>query len=169
LIGYDTESAVADRLAGRPAKYDFIRPRTIYYGAALAIVAAAMMWGLMTRSPVVFDVLRDRNPTFVRLHDGSIRDGYTLKVANRTFDRQVFRVTVDGLSGYSLKTPGFPASGSELTLIVPADQVGSLRVLVSAPSASLSGTAIPVTFHIRSTTVSAAKPSVFLAGEANTL
>ncbi len=169
LIGYDTESAVADRLAGRHAKYEFIRPRTIYYGAALTIVAGAMMWGLLTRSPVVFDVLRDRNPTFVRLHDGSIRDGYTLKVANRTFDRQVFTVTVDGLSGYSLKTPGFPSSATALTLIVPADQVGSLRVLLSAPAAAVSGTAMPVTFRIRSATVSAAKLSVFLAGEANTL
>lgn len=169
LIGYDSETAVERRHAGAGKLYNFVRARTLYYGIALAVVTGFMIWGLATRSPVVFDVLRDRNPTFVRLADGSIRDGYTLKVANRTFDRQVFTVTVRGLAQYRLKTPGTPDSPTSLTMVVDPDQVGSMRVMVTTPSETLTGTATPVTFDIRSKAVTAAKRSVFLSGEANTL
>ncbi len=169
LIGYDSDDAVDGRLVGRPPAYKFVRARTIYYGVALLLVCGLLTWGLLTRSPVVFDVLRDRDPTFISLHDGSIRDGYTLKVANRTFDRQVFTVTVNGLSRYSLKTPGDPASSSALTLVAEPNQVASMRLLVSAPADALSAPALPVTFQIRSKTVTAVKRSVFLSGQANTL
>jgi len=169
LIGYDTDHAVATRVAGGKARYVFIRPRTIYYAAALILVSAVMAWGLAARSPVVFDVLRDRNPTFVRLANGAVRDGYTLKLANRTFERQVFRVSLAGLSHYVLKTPGAAASSGALTLTVGPDQVASMRLLVSVPGSALTSSAMPVTFHIRSPRIAAAKGSVFLSGEANTL
>ena len=166
LIGYDTDHAVASRACGSKPTYKFVRPRTIYYATALTLVSGLMVWGLATRSPVVFDVLRDRNPTFVRLHDGSIRDGYTLKVANRTFQRQTFQVTLSGLSGYTLKTPGRDATHGPLTLIVEPDQVDSLRVLVSAPT--MAASSVPVTFHVRTGAISAETKSVFLSGDANT-
>ena len=37
---------------------------------------------LLTRSTVGLSVLRDRAPVFVPLADGSLRNGYTLKIAN---------------------------------------------------------------------------------------
>jgi cytochrome c oxidase accessory protein FixG len=170
LIGYDTDHAVEQRESGAGGyHYKFIRARTIYYGVALMLVSGLMLWGLLTREPVVFDVLRDRNPTFVHLHDGGVRDGYTLKVANRTFERQIFTVTVKGLAAYTLKTPGDPASASALTMTVEPNQVGSMRLLVSAPPSAVTSTDLPVTFQIKSRTVTAVKRSVFLAGEANKL
>jgi cytochrome c oxidase accessory protein FixG len=168
LIAYDTDHAVEARACGNKPRYDFIRPRTIYYAGALALVTGLMVWGLVNREPVVFDVLRDRNPTFVRLHDGSIRDGYTLKVANRTFARQTFQVTLEGLPGDVLKTPGMDATKGALTMTVEPDQVGSLRVLVTAQAQSLNAPSVPVTFHLRSADVTADKRTVFLSGAANT-
>jgi cytochrome c oxidase accessory protein FixG len=168
LIGYDSEYAVATHVAAGRARRRLVRPRTLYYGVGLAVVSGLMAWGLATRSPVVFDVLRDRNPTFVRLSDGGVRDGYTLKLANRTFERQVFDVTLAGLPGYRLKTPGAPATQGALAFTVDPDQVGSMRLLVSAPASALTSPSMPVTFQLRSRTVSTAKRSVFLSGEAAT-
>ena len=167
LIGYDTDFAVTARTTGTKPVYRFIRPRTIYYAVALALVSGLMIWGLATRSPVVFDVLRDRNPTFVRLHDGAIRDGYTLKIANRTFHRQVFTITLAGLPGHTLKTPGADVTTGALTRVVEPDQVGALRVFAAAPAATLAGPSVPVTFQIRSGATTASQRSVFLTGEAN--
>ncbi len=124
-----------------------------------------MAWGLSTRSPVVFDVLRDRNPTFVRLHDGAIRDGYTLKIDNRSPGHHVFAVTLDGLPGHTLKAPGEPPTAGPLTVDVAADQMATLRVLVTAPARAVPGPTTPVTFQIKSDTVTVAKRSVFLAGD----
>ncbi|HWA62997.1 MAG TPA: cytochrome c oxidase accessory protein CcoG [Caulobacteraceae bacterium] len=167
LIAYDTDHQVDARACGVESKHRFVRSRTIYYGVALALVTGLMLWGLSTRSPVVFDVLRDRNPTFVRLHDGSVRDGYTLKVANRTFQRQTFTVSLKGLPGYDLRAPGETVVDGAATMTVDADQVGSLRVFVTAPASSLTAPSVPVTFQIRAGAISADKRSVFLSGAAN--
>jgi cytochrome c oxidase accessory protein FixG len=167
LIGYDTDFAVTARTKGTMPVYRFVRPRTIYYAVALALVSGLMIWGLATRAPVVFDVLRDRNPTFVRLHDGSIRNGYTLKVANRGFQRRDFAVTLTGLPADSLKTPGAAATTGALHLTVEPNQVGALRVFVVAPPSASGATSLPVAFHISDGAISADTATVFLSGEAN--
>jgi cytochrome c oxidase accessory protein FixG len=167
LIGYDTDAAVAARACGRKPDHQFIRPRTIYYGVALALVSGLMIWGLANRSPIVFDVLRDRNPTFVRLGDGAIRDGYTLKVDNRSFERHVYAITLSGLSAFSLKTPGAAPTSGPVSLTLEPDQTGSLRVLVTAPEDSLPQANVPIAFNIRSNGIAASKASIFLSGAAN--
>jgi cytochrome c oxidase accessory protein FixG len=166
LIAYDTEAAEADRVAGRKPKYQFIRARTIYYGAALTIVSGLMIWGLSTRSPVVFEALRDRNPTFVRLHDGSVRNGYTLKIDNRTFVRSDFHVSLSGLPGAQLKTPGSAPTAGPIDVVVQPNAVQSVRLLVTAPEQTLSDRSLPVSFDLSGPNgLTAHTASTFLSGD----
>src|SRR5579864_7188272 len=148
LIAYDTDEAVAARAAGRKPVYPLVRARTLYYGVALALVSGVMAFGLATRSPVVFEVLRDRNPTFVRLDDGSVRNGYTLKVDNRSFEPRRFQVTLAGLPGETLQTPGAAPTSAPLAITVAPNAVQSVRVLVKAPPAAVSARSLPVTFSL---------------------
>jgi cytochrome c oxidase accessory protein FixG len=167
LIAYDTDAAVLARQAGHKPVYRLIRGRTIYYAVALTLVSGLMIWGLTQRSPVVFDVLRDRNPTFVRLHDGSVRDGYTLKIANRTFEPRTFAVTLNGLVAHAMKTPGEDQSLGAITVDVPADEVRAVRVFVAAPPQALPKANMAVTFTIRSGAIAASQKTTFLSGAAN--
>ena len=167
LIAYDTDAAVAAHACGQKPTYKFVRGRTIYYGVALALVTGVMAWGFSVRSPVVFDVLRDRNPTFVQLHDGSVRDGYTIKVANRSFERQTYVLTLTGLPRYSLKTPGADPTSGPLSLTVAPNEVVPMRVLVSVAEAALTAPNLSVSFKLHSQNVSVDVPSVFLSGAAN--
>jgi cytochrome c oxidase accessory protein FixG len=148
LIAYDTDEAVAARAAGKPPRYVPLRGRTIYYGVALTIVSGLMLWGLLTRSPVVFEVLRDRNPTFVRLDDGSVRNGYTLKIDNRSFEPRHFQVALAGLPGETMQTPGDRPTPGPIDVTVAPNEVRAVRVLVKAPPAALSARSVPVTFTI---------------------
>ncbi|MBS0332956.1 MAG: cytochrome c oxidase accessory protein CcoG [Proteobacteria bacterium] len=163
LIAYDTDAAVADRAAGRPARYRLIRGRTVYYAVALAVVSGLMLWGLATRQMLDLHVLRDRNPTFVRLHDGTIRNAYTLKIANKTFESQ--RVTIDfrGVPGAQLRTTG-EAAGGPVTAVVPANQVLAMRVFVTAQPEVLTAPSLPAAFEARSAGEDAASRTVFLSG-----
>ena len=166
LIAYDTDAAVAQRAAGRRATYHPVRTRTIYYAAALTVVSALMVGGLVTRNPVDVEVLRDRNPTFVRLHDGAIRNGYTIKIDNRTFERRAFQLTLTGLSGAVLKTPGAPATSGPLPVTVEPNQVLAVTLLVTAPPADLTARSLPVTFVLtRDGQVVEREPSTFLTGD----
>ena len=165
LIAYDTDEAVAARAAGQKPTYPLVRPRTIYYGTALTVVTALMLWGFAVRSPVVFEVLRDRNPTFVTLDDGSVRNGYTLKIDNRSFQPRTFEVSVSGLAAETMQTPGAAPTPGPLTVSVDPNQVRAVRVLVKAPPKAIVAQNQPVTFTIRQGAQSWRAASTFLSAD----
>jgi cytochrome c oxidase accessory protein FixG len=166
LIAYDSEDGVAARAGGRKPRYPLVRTRTLYYAGALTLVSGLMAWGLMNRATLDVHALRDRNPTFVRMHDGAIRNGYTLKIANRTFSPMPVSVRFEGVPGARLTSPGEPP-GRELRVTVQPNEILSLRAFVIAPPDGLSKTSLPAEFEIRAGNVEAEARTVFLSGAAN--
>jgi len=148
LIAYDTDAAAAARARKEPPVYKLVRPRTLYYAVALALVSALLGWGLLNRPAMDLHALRDRNPMFVRLHDGSVRNGYTLKIANRTFQPQTVSVGFEGVGGERLRIPG-EAAGATLTATIPANEVRAVRVFVTADPSDAAPESLPATFVIR--------------------
>jgi cytochrome c oxidase accessory protein FixG len=166
LIAYDTDAAVAARSCGQPPKYKFVRARTIYYAVALVLVSGVMLWGLLNRTTLDLHALRDRNPTFVRLHDGAIRNAYTLKVANRSFEPMSAEIRFEGVAGARLRMPGEAAS-DVLRVTVQPNQVQAFRVFVTAPPEALTASSLPAAFEVRAPDVTARTNTVFLSGAAN--
>jgi cytochrome c oxidase accessory protein FixG len=164
LIAFDTDAAVLTREAKQPATYRLIRPRTIYYAVALGVVSILMIWGLTHRHTLDLEVVRDRNPMFVRLHDGAIRNGYTLKIANRSLSPQTISVEFKGVPGVLLKTPGQDAARGAFTATVDADQESSLRVLVTAPKGMVLPAMTPARFRIHNAAVEHDEPTTFASG-----
>jgi len=167
LIAYDSDSAVAARAAGKPAVYRLLRPRTVFYGVGLLVVAGLMTWGLTHRATLDLHVLRDRNPVFVRLHDGAVRNGYTLKIANRGFQPRTVTVAFEGPPGARLKTPGSPAVASPLSVEVPANEVRALRLFVTLPPEVLGAANMPASFVVRGAGDEVRVRTTFLSGAAN--
>ncbi|MFN3522778.1 MAG: cytochrome c oxidase accessory protein CcoG [Phenylobacterium sp.] len=167
LIAYDTDAAVLQREAKQPAVYRLIRGRTIYYAVTLTVVSALMLWGFLNRTEYDLHVLRDRNPTFVRLHDGSIRDGYTLKISNRGFEPRTATIRFTGVEDVKLKTPGEEPTSGPLTVTLEPNQVRAVRVFVTAPEASLSAANLPAAFELRVDGQVVTTKTTFLSGAAN--
>lgn len=149
LIAYDTDAAVAARSCGQKPQHRLIRPRTLYYGVALLIVSGLMIWGFSTRKTLDVHALRDRNPASVRLHDGAVRNGYTLKIANHGFETASVEIRYGGVPGAILRSPGRPES-DPLTLQVDPNRVTSVRVFVTAPAAEVAEGSRPASFEVRS-------------------
>lgn len=164
LIAYDTDAAVAARACGRKATYKPVRSRTVYYALALAVVGSLTLGALVTRAKADLHVIRDRNPIFVRLHDGAVRDGYTLKITNRSFFARRFDVSFDGVPSARLSQPGV---NGPVSVTVPADQVASVRVFVTVPADIGLAASTPVRFTARAGDVQAGAKTVFLSGAAN--
>ncbi|MEI8147393.1 MAG: cytochrome c oxidase accessory protein CcoG, partial [Alphaproteobacteria bacterium] len=97
LIAYDTDVNIKARSEGRPEIWRIVRPRTILYVLVIAIVGGAMTVALATRSFTYLGVLHDRNPLFVMLSDGQIRDAYTVNISNKRTEARDFTLTVEGL------------------------------------------------------------------------
>jgi polyferredoxin len=142
-----------------------IRPRVILYAAVLLTVAGVMLYGLTTRATIDLNVLRDRNPTFVRLSDGSIRNAYTVKVMNRSQTTRVLRMTVEAPKGHAIKVIGMDNVTLPVPVEVQADRIRTLRVLVTVPDDSVTSSSMPVSFIFTdgSTQESRRNDTVFLS------
>ncbi len=160
LMGYDTDAAVAARACGTKPVYRPIRPRTIYYAVALTSVTGLMLWGLTHRAEAYANAIRDRNPVFVRMKDGSVRDGFTLKISNRALTPQTFMVSVKGLEGATLHAPG-GVSGVTIPILAPADSTRGIKVFVIAPPDEMRRASIPITFTAVSPEISATARATF--------
>ncbi len=148
LIAYDSGANLERRLAGGKDSFRLIRARTVYYGGAFALVGAVMLVGLSTRTALDLNVLRDRNPNFVRLSDGSVRNGYDVKIVNKRNTDQDFRLAVDGPEGLSIRVIGQDVAGAEAVLTGVADTVTPYRLFVTAPAGSIDAASLPVTVTI---------------------
>lgn len=139
LIGYDTDINVQRRAAGQaPLKPQLFRPRTLIYVALIVGVASAMGVSLATRRTLGCDVMHDRNPIFITLSDGSIRNIYTVRVLNpKGFERQ-FKLSLQGLAGARLQVMGDTSTDpSGVMVAAPPNQTLELRVMVTtAPDAN---------------------------------
>jgi cytochrome c oxidase accessory protein FixG len=132
LIAYDTDSAVHARSQGLKPRYKLVRPRTLYYAAGLAIVGGLMVWGLAARTRLDVHAIRDRNPLFVRMQNGEVRNGYTLKIANKGFYPATVRVSLEGVPGATLKIPGQAQTAGPLSFTVAANQDEEFRLFAFA-------------------------------------
>ena len=140
LITYDSISNQVAREQGRPTRLRLIRPRTIVYAVVLAIVATIMVFALSTRSRLDVNLLADRQPLYVKLSDGSIRNGYTFKILNMARESKTYLLATDGLTGAEITVNGYQAQPSPyVELPVGPDQVGTFRVFVRAPLDALKG------------------------------
>jgi cytochrome c oxidase accessory protein FixG len=147
LITWDTLSRQSDKREGRHEPIRLIRPRTMSYLAILIVAMTGMTVALITRSTLGLSVLRDRAPLFVPLADGAIRNGYTVKIVNKTQLHAAFDLKVDNLPGATLVVAEADARPDPvLRLLSASDEVDSFRVLVTARPAALAGGSQPIDF-----------------------
>ncbi len=138
LIAYDTDLNVERRMRGEKPRFKFIRVRTIFYASILLLVGGAMAWSLSTRTFLELNVIRDRNPLFVRLNDGGIRNGYTVKLLNMTQQSASYVLTVEGLPKANLKIVGRREDFTQLPPIdVGPDRTKAVRIYIEMDRADL--------------------------------
>jgi cytochrome c oxidase accessory protein FixG len=138
LIAYDTDMNVKARMEGRPEVLRILRPRTLFYAGLMVVVGAIMITSLAMRQSLSLTVMHDRNPLFVRLSDGSIRNGFTIRVANKKLDERRYSLTVDGLAEAKLDIVGGEVDqhGRAIVTVGP-DQTLEARILVTAQGSAL--------------------------------
>ena len=161
LISYDTLANVERARAGEKPRFRLLRPRTLVYTAIIVLVGLIMLFTLITRSDLDVNILRDRNPLFVTLSDGSIRNGYTVKIINKQHAPRSFELQLEGLAGASLDVVGADVTAEALP--VGPDSLESYRVFVSAPRSVLDDDSMDVRFLVidRASGAQVAYDSVF--------
>jgi cytochrome c oxidase accessory protein FixG len=126
LIRYTTEQAVHGR------QTHIIRPRMIVYAALLTIVAGFLVYSLFTRTPLILDVIRDRNALYREVHGDRIENIYSLKVINLDNAPHAYSLLVSGIDQMQVATPTGPIQ-------IPAGTVSTVITRLEAPAAAVSG------------------------------
>jgi polyferredoxin len=95
-----------------------------------------MLGGWLNRTVLEINVLHDRNQPFVRLSDGSIRNGYTVKLLNKLDEPRVLSLAVGGLPGAGIAIVGING-GETARVTVATDNLRELRVYVTLSAAEV--------------------------------
>ncbi|MFT4080354.1 4Fe-4S dicluster domain-containing protein, partial [Rhodomicrobium sp.] len=148
LIAYDTYRNLEAEAHGKRAPIRLIRPRTILYAGLTALVGGLMLFGLSQKTIFEMNVVPDRNPLFVQLSDGSIRNGYEIRLLNKRRETRSFVLSVS-VPEAKINVVGIDGENPPIT--VAPDDLRSIKVYVSVPreKAATLGATTPVTITAR--------------------
>lgn len=119
-----------------------LRFRTILYTLIWAGIGAGLIFALFIRPEIEMTVSPVRNPTYVVMSDGSVRNAYDVRLRNKHGEPRDFHMSLvsDGILRISLE-------GTDTrTVTVPADAVRLQRVYIMArpndPAAEIDSTPV---------------------------
>ncbi len=133
----------AERAGAKPKPIwkHVLRPRTILYTALWTLVGVGLIYALFIRSDIEMTVSPVRNPTFVTLSNGNIRNIYDVRLRNKLGEDRSFHLslTTEGILRIELE-----GNTEDRDVLVPADTTLLQRVYITArpqdPAASQAAT-----------------------------
>ena len=131
LIDYFTLEDERVERAGGTAKQVWrhvLRPRTILYTSLWSAVGVGLVVALFIRPEIDIDVSPVRNPVFITLSDGTIRNAYDLRLRNKHHEARDFALSFGAEAPLNLRVEG--TEGVAVT--VPADQTAEVRLYLDA-------------------------------------
>ncbi|MGR6860213.1 cytochrome c oxidase accessory protein CcoG [Aliivibrio salmonicida] len=135
LISYTTEH----KLAGH--KTHIMRPKLIGYGIVMILMMGLFFTQIATVEPMGLDVLRDRNQLSRINSTGLVENTYTLKIINKTQQKQNYHLSVIGLKGVTWY-------GSDSVNVDPGE-VFSLPISLGISADNLTAPITTIIFEIK--------------------
>jgi cytochrome c oxidase accessory protein FixG len=146
LIAYDNDDNIRRRQRGEQPAYKLVRSRTILYAVVMALVGSIMLYQLTHRTRMGLSVLHVRAPMYTLAKDDMVRNGYTLRFANKANEPQNFALEVSGLKDATIKSVSADiGADGRLLVTVDPDATQEIQLYVTAPRAALSGSGQSVT------------------------
>lgn len=138
LIDYCTlEDVDSEKKGGedKPILTTLLRPRTIAYFGIWSAIGLAMLFSLGQRSRIDIAAQHDRNPVFVQLSDGNVRNNYTVKIRNMEQRPRKAELSISGLDNAVFWTGENNREQAVKSMVIDLapDAVTKVRVFVAAP------------------------------------
>lgn len=128
-----------ERAGGHPTKIwkHIFRPRTILYFTLWAAVGVGLVVALFLRSPIDVNVTPSRDPLYVMLSDGAIRNTYEVRLRNKEGEPHEFRISLTAQDTAAAAELAVTLEGQAAdTVTVPADETMTQRLYIVAPADS---------------------------------
>jgi cytochrome c oxidase accessory protein FixG len=116
----------------------FLRARTLIYVALWSLIGVGMLFVLLTRDRLEVNVQHDRNPVAIKLSDGSVRNGYTIKLLNMVAEPRTISLAIEGLPGAEIALADVASvQGNSADVPVEPDRLRALHMFITVPQALL--------------------------------
>jgi cytochrome c oxidase accessory protein FixG len=146
LIAYDTDANVERRdKSEKTVAFHPFRARTMLYAVVMLIVSAVMLFGLANRAELELNSQRDRSPNFVVLSDGSVRNGYNIKVVNKAREARNLVFSLQGDPAFQAR---FIGVADEFILPVGPDETRDFLLYLTLPAEAIDGPSESLTFVV---------------------
>ena len=153
LIDYFSLADEKVERAGGKAKAawrSILRPRVLIYTAAWAAIGLGLLFALFIRADIDISVSAVRNPVYVTLSNGDIRNAYDMRLRNKHGEPRTFRISVASEPALRLRLEGTP----ERRVTVPADATleQHLYVIAKPDNPAASETTSSIRFWVEDVT-----------------
>ncbi|WP_108257685.1 cytochrome c oxidase accessory protein CcoG [Mangrovicoccus ximenensis] len=115
-----------------PVLRHILRPRTILYTVLWSGVGIGLVAALFMREDISVTVAPIRNPVFITLSDGTIRNTYDVRLRNKHGEDRPYEITVEADEPFAVALEGSDTQ----TVMVPADSTMLQRVYIMAAPGS---------------------------------
>jgi polyferredoxin len=110
LIRYDSEQNLASPVPQAP-KLHWKRLKIIGYGVSLVLMTGYLGYSIATRSTFDRAVNQVRQPLYVVLSNGDIRNRYQIRITNKSGTEMRYRITAQGVPAQALDLGNFAEIG----------------------------------------------------------
>lgn len=139
LIDYLALSDQEEEAQGKPAKpiwAHVLRFRTMLYTALWALIGVGLVFAIFIRANLEMTVSPVRNPTFVVLSDGTVRNIYDIRLLNKLGEDRAFTLSLVSDAALEIAVEG----NDQAIVTVPANETMLQRVYVSTAPGSAAAT-----------------------------
>ena len=136
LVRYTTEHA----LQNTPTRV--LRPRVLIYASLLLALLVGFGYAISSRTPLLLDIIRDRNALYRMTNHGLIENVYTLKVMNMDTRAHRYSLEVSGLAGIHLDL-------DDKDILVESGEVATLAARVRVPENGMTGSGATITLTLQ--------------------
>ena len=135
--------ASLDEINGKPVHKLYQHPRTWVYIGIIMLALGGIIWGLTHLGAMTLRVIPERQPLYVSLSDGSIRNRYEFKVVNKTDKDLHVKVTAKGgIAGQILV-------GAETPILTHHGRGTSFTIFVKAPRGAIKQEVTAIDFNVQ--------------------
>jgi cytochrome c oxidase accessory protein FixG len=139
LIDYATLEDAEREKAGQPATPHLKliwHPRTLIYFGIWSTIGLVLLFALGTRTHISIAVSKDRNPPYMLMSNGEIRNAYAVRWKNMEGRPRKMELVLDGVPGAKMWSEDMSkdAAVRSLTRVVAPDLTVPLRIYVVAPA-----------------------------------
>lgn len=125
LIRYDSERNLNQQTPQKP-RLDFLRLKVIGYAVALMVMIGLLVYTFASRSDFEVRIAQSRQPLFIELADGKVRNRYELHLVNKAQHVEHYQLSVAGIPWEAVNlgpvsNPISVASGKDIRVPIRVD------------------------------------------------